>query len=58
MFAINNAVVTGARPPKNPEKRRFMAAIEKVRLVPHWWQRVVLMPTKVPHAGQILGRGC
>jgi len=27
-------------------------------LAPHSWQRVALIPTNAPHAGQIFGRGC
>jgi len=34
------------------------AARENRRLAPHSWQRVALMPTRAPHAGQIFGRGC
>jgi hypothetical protein len=50
-------VVAGARPPKIPETPRPAAANEKFKLVPQFWQRVALMPTRLPHAGHILGRG-
>ncbi|MGH9687347.1 MAG: hypothetical protein ACRD5K_09670 [Candidatus Acidiferrales bacterium] len=33
------------------------AASENVRLAPHWWHRVAVMPTSDPQAGQIFGRG-
>lgn len=37
---------------------RLIAAIENVRLVPHWWQRFAVEPTRVPQAGHKLGRRC
>ena len=54
---MSTAVVTGARPPKTPDRPRLTAASEKVILVPHWWHRVAFMPTSVPHEGHIFGRG-
>src|SRR5438270_3666733 len=56
-FMPNSAVVTGACPPKNSARPLLIATIEKLRFVPHSWQRVALTPTNVPQAGQILGRG-
>src|SRR2546423_15425494 len=56
-FATRRAVVTGAGPEKIPERLRLAAASEKLRLVPHSWHRVALMPTREPHAGHSLGRG-
>src|SRR4051812_35592802 len=57
ILATRRAVVTGAGPLKIPERLRLAAASENVRLVPHWWQRLALMPTSDPQAGQSLGRG-
>src|ERR1700687_2438701 len=57
-FETSSAVVTGAGPEKTPDRLRFTAAMENLKLVPHWWQRVALMPTNEPQEGQSLGRGC
>src|SRR5713101_7485908 len=58
MFATNIAVVTGAFPPISSESPLLSATRENRRLVPHSWQRVALIPTSAPQAGQIFGRGC
>src|SRR5438270_12938568 len=57
-FATRSAVVTGEGPEKTPDKLRFTAAMENLRLVPQLWQRVALIPTNEPQFGQSLGRGC
>src|SRR5712691_9243170 len=58
-LAISRAEVTGAScSPKIPETCLLSAASEKRRFAPHSWQRVALIPTSAPHAGQIFGRGC
>src|SRR5271154_3493849 len=56
-FTMSMPVVAGALPPKNPETPRPAAAREKFTLVPQAGQRVALMPTRLPQAGHILGRG-
>src|SRR5271168_1112699 len=56
-FMINMTVVAGALPPNNPETPRPAAAREKFTLVPQAGQRVALMPTRLPQAGHIFGRG-
>src|SRR5262249_15572176 len=59
MLAMSSAVVTGASvSPRIPESFLLRAARENVRLVPQLWHRVALIPTREPHAGQSLGRGC
>lgn len=50
--------VTGALEGIRRLNERLAAAIEKVMLVPHWWQRFAVEPTRVPQAGQSFGRGC
>src|SRR3984893_19243355 len=58
MFAISSAELTGAScSPKIPDSFLLSAASENRRLAPHSWQRVALIPTSVPHAGQIFGLG-
>jgi hypothetical protein len=37
---------------------RLAAASENRTLAPHWGQRVATVPTRLPHDGQIFGRGC
>src|SRR6266403_1252459 len=57
-LAISRAEVTGAScSPKIPENCLLRAASEKRRFAPHSWQRVALIPTSAPQAGQIFGRG-
>src|SRR5882762_6242209 len=58
-FAIRSAVVTGdSCSPNSAENFLLSAASENRVLAPHSWQRVALIPTSAPHAGQIFGRGC
>src|SRR5713226_3616570 len=57
-FATSSAEVTGVScSPKSPESFLLKAARENRRLAPHSWQRVALIPTSDPHAGQSFGRG-
>src|SRR5262252_6840389 len=61
-FATSMTAVTGAScPPSSPsnvlDNFLLAAAREKVRLAPHSWHRVALIPTSVPQAGQSFGRG-
>src|SRR5882672_12858364 len=59
MFATSSAEVTGVSfSPNTPETFLLSATKEKRRFAPHSWQRVALIPTSAPHAGQIFGRGC
>src|SRR5437762_13102517 len=56
-FAIKRAEVTGAScSPSIGERPLLTAAMEKRMLAPHSWQRVALLPTSTPQAGQIFGR--
>lgn len=50
--------VTGAFDGRYLLSERLIAAIENVRLAPHWWHRVAVEPTSVPHAGHKRGRRC
>jgi hypothetical protein len=52
------SVEIGVSPPTVPPRDLPRATSEKRKLVPHSWQRVALIPTRAPHAGQIFGRGC
>jgi hypothetical protein len=59
MFATSSAEVTGVSlSPNTPDSFLLNATSENRKLVPHSWQRVALIPTKAPQAGQIFGRGC
>src|SRR2546429_3844799 len=57
-FAIKRAEVTGASwSPSIRERPLLTAAREKRMLAPHSWQRVALISTSAPQAGENFCRG-
>src|SRR5579863_2344535 len=48
--------VTGEEAGISRERVLLAAASENVMLAPHWWHRVAVEPTSVPHAGHSRGR--
>src|SRR3989442_15681950 len=56
MLMKKMSMVMGVSLGRIPERDLLAAAREKVRLAPHSWQRVAVVPTSVWHAGHSRGR--